>query len=127
MIGATVNVDPAQDLQKVEELRSGDDLDAYTAGLTEEERAGVDAADRAIVLAILLHRLRTNRGLSQAAAAKHAGMQQQAVSRFERPYGSIRLDTLFDYAEALGYAVDLKIIDPDNGDVTACLGVPPQR
>ncbi len=69
--------------------RSGDphvdDLAAYVATFTEEERRGLEAAEAAIDIAILLHRARESRGLSQAAAAHLAGLQQQAISRFERP------------------------------------------
>jgi transcriptional regulator with XRE-family HTH domain len=88
-----------------------DDIETYVATLSEEEQRGLAAADAAIDLAILLHRAREHRGLSQAAAGRLAGMQQQAVSRLERPGANPQLETVLAYLDALGYGLELTVID----------------
>jgi DNA-binding XRE family transcriptional regulator len=96
-----------------------DDIESYISTFDEDERKELAAADAAIDVAILLHRARVNRGLSQAAAAKRAGLQQQAVSRFERPDVSPRLETMQSYLGALGYALELRAIDVKTGKTAA--------
>jgi transcriptional regulator with XRE-family HTH domain len=54
-------------------------------------------------IAILLHNAREERGLSQEAAARLAGLQQQAVSRLERPGAKPQIATIRKYLAALGY------------------------
>ena len=93
-----------------------DDIESYIAGFDEHERRELAAAEAAIDLAILLHRAREHRGLSQAAAAKLAGLKQQAVSRFEHPGVSPRLETVQSYLGALGYALEIKAIDVSTGE-----------
>lgn len=101
-----------------------DDIEAYVATFDDEERA--ELAGAAIDIAILLHRAREYRGLGQAAAAELAGLQQQAVSRFERPGVSPHLETLHSYLGALGYALELKAIDVATGKVIAKVLIPPK-
>lgn len=95
-----------------------DDIDAYIATLTEEERRRLPAAEAALDLAVLLYHARQSRGLSQAAAAELAGFHQQAVSRFERG-GTPQWDTLHRYLLALGYSLELKLVDITTGKTTA--------
>ena len=71
-----------------------DDIDAYVSTFDEAERNDLAAAEAAIDIAILLHRARERRGLSQSAAARVAGLQQQAISRFERPSANPQLETI---------------------------------
>lgn len=96
-----------------------DDIEAYIATFDEDERRRLAAAEAAIDVAILLYRARERRGLSQAAAAKLAGLQQQAVSRFEQPDANPRLETIQEYLGALGYALELTAIDVETGEKTA--------
>ena len=96
-----------------------DDIDAYIETFDEHERRELAAAEAAIDLAILLYRARERRGLSQRAAAELAGLQQQAVSRFERPSANPRLETVQAYLGALGYALALKAVDVATGEVAA--------
>jgi DNA-binding XRE family transcriptional regulator len=96
-----------------------DDIEAYIATFDEDERRRLAAAEAAIDIAILLYRARERRGLSQAAAAKLAGLQQQAVSRFEQPDANPRLETIQEYLGALGYALELTAIDIETGEKTA--------
>jgi DNA-binding phage protein len=96
-----------------------DDIEAYVATFSEEERRELAAAAAAIDVAILLNRARRWRGLSQTQAAKLTGLKQQAISRLERPGANPRLETVQTYLSALGYALELKAIDVDTGEVTA--------
>lgn len=102
-----------------------DDIDAYVATLTEEEREEVAAAGAAIDIAVSLYRARERRGSSQSAAAKLAGLQQQAVSRLERPDANPRLGTIQSYLGARGYAMELKAIDLETGETAAAVPLPP--
>lgn len=52
--------------------------------------------------------LRERQGLSQAEAAKLAGLHQQAVSRLEQPGSNPRVSTLLRYLKALGYELDIR-------------------
>lgn len=103
-----------------------DDIDAYIATFDECERRELAAAEAAIDIAILLYRARERRGLSQTAAAELAGLHQQAVSRFERPSANPKLETVQAYLGALGYALELKAIDVETGDVAAEVTLPPK-
>jgi transcriptional regulator with XRE-family HTH domain len=93
-----------------------DDIEAYVSTFNDEQKSELAAAEAAIDVAILLNRARRRRGLSQAAAAKLAGLKQQAVSRFESPDANPRLETIQAYLGALGYALELKAIDIETGD-----------
>jgi DNA-binding phage protein len=104
-----------------------DDIEAYVSTFDEEERNDLAAAEAAIDIAILLHRARERRGLSQAAAARQAGLQQQAVSRFESPSANPQLDTVRTYLNALGYGVQLNVIDLETGEAAFSLQLPPAR
>ena len=101
-----------------------DDLDRYIATLSEEERRELAAADVALDIAILLHRARERRGLSQAAAARLAGFQQQAISRLERSSTNPQFETIRAYLDALGYGVELNVIDLDTGEVALSMTLP---
>lgn len=101
-----------------------DDIEAYVATFDERERRDLAAAEAAIDIARLLHRLRTRRGLSQRAAAQLAGLHQQAVSRFERPDASPRLETLQAYLDALGYRLAIQAIDLETGKSAATVVFP---
>jgi DNA-binding XRE family transcriptional regulator len=112
----------APESQNVSDL---DDIERYVATLTDAEREGLAAAEAAIDIAILLHRAREHRGLNQAGAARLAGLQQQAVSRFERPSANPRIETVRAYLGALGYALELTVIDLDTGEAALSMTLPP--
>lgn len=103
-----------------------DDIGAYINSLDADERDELAAASAAIDLGILLYRSRARRGLSQAAAARLAGLQQQAVSRLERPDVQPRLDTVQSYLNALGYALEVNVIDLESGETIATAVLPPR-
>ncbi len=103
---------------------ASDDLDAYVATFDESEREDLRGAETAIDIAILLYRAREHRGLSQGAAAERAGVQQQAVSRLERPHANIRLGTLQRYLSALGYSLEINVVDEETGEAAARVVLP---
>ncbi len=103
-----------------------DDIDAYIATFDERERQELAAAEAAIDIAIFLHRVRERRGLSQRAAAELAGLQQQAVSRFERPAANPQLGTIQEYLGALGYGLAIQAIDLATGEPAATLVLLPK-
>ncbi len=92
-------------------------IDDYIAVLPAEEQREVTIAGLALDLAYILHQARQARGLSQVAAARQAGMHQQAISRFETATGTMQLATLQRYLNALGYSIDLLIKDNATGEV----------
>jgi transcriptional regulator with XRE-family HTH domain len=102
-----------------------DDLDAYIATFDEQERRDLTAAEAAIDISLFLFRARERRDLSQSAAARLAGLQQQAVSRFEHPTANPQLESVQAYLAALGYALELKAIDVETGEVAAEVVLPP--
>lgn len=104
-----------------------DDIESYIATFSPEEREEIEAADAAIDIAILLNRVRRQRGLTQKAAAEIAGLQQQAVSRFETPDANPRIETVQEYLGALGFALELRVIDTETGDVAAEARLPARR
>jgi DNA-binding XRE family transcriptional regulator len=93
------------------------EIDDYIATFSPEERQELAFAEMALDTAYLLHRAREERGLSQAAAAALAGLQQQAVSRFEQPHANMQLGTLQRYLSALGYTIDIAGKEAKSGRV----------
>lgn len=104
-----------------------DSIEASVATLTDDERQELAAAEAAIDIALLLHRAREQRGLSQTAAARLAGLQQQAVSRFEHPGANPHIETVWTYLGALGYGLQLSLIDLDTGEAAFSMMGPSAR
>ena len=100
-----------------------DDYDLYLAGLDPERQQRIADAGEAIEIARLLHQARTARGLTQAEAAERAGLQQQAVSRFEQIAGTPRLDRVAAYLAALGYDLEIRVIDRETGESQASVAL----
>lgn len=94
------------------------EIDELMSDLTDSERQELATADAAIELAFLFHDAREARKLTQAEAARRAGVRQQAVSRFEQPdikLANTKFETLRKYLTALGYTVGLSIKDAASG------------
>ena len=104
-----------------------DDLDAYIATFDDQEQQALAVAETAMDIAILLHRAREHRGLSQGAAAKRAGLQQQAISRLEQHGANPQLETIRTYLSALGFGMELSVIDLDTGEAAFSMLLPPAR
>ena len=102
-----------------------DDLDAYIAGYSDEERAELAAAELAVDLAMLFQRAREARQLSQTVVAERIGLSQQAVSRIERPHQNITIETLRKYLNALNYVVEITVREPETGNVVETVRLEP--
>ena len=93
------------------------EIDDYIAAFSEEEQQEYVAAATALDLAGLLYQLRQKRGLTQYGAAERSGLKQQAISRLEKAASNTQLGTLQRYLDALGYRLEISVIDNRTGNV----------
>ena len=99
-----------------ESTRPYNEIDDYIAAFSDEERQEYAAAETALDLASILYRIRQERGLTQREAAERAALQQQAISRLEKAASNIQLGTLQRYLGALGYHIEISVIDNRTGN-----------
>jgi transcriptional regulator with XRE-family HTH domain len=92
-------------------------IDEYIESLSDEERQEVALAEVAIDLARLLYHARERRQITQSEAARLAEMRQQAISRLEQPGANIQVATLQRYLSALGYTLELTILEQTTDDI----------
>jgi DNA-binding XRE family transcriptional regulator len=95
------------------------EIDDYIATFSDEERQEYAVAETALDLACVLHHIRREQGLTQREAAKRAGLQQQAISRLEQAATNIQLGTLQHYLDALGYSIQINVVDKQSGEIAA--------
>ena len=93
------------------------EIDDYIADFSEEEQQEYAAAATALDLAALLYQLRQRKGLTQYGAAERTGLKQQAISRLEKAASNTQLGTLQRYLGALGYRLEISVIDNRTGTV----------
>ncbi len=93
------------------------EIDDYIAAFSDEERQEYVAAETALDLACMLYQIRQEQGLTQRQAAERAGLKQQAISRLEKAASNIQLGTLQRYLDALGYSIEISVIDNRTGNV----------
>jgi predicted XRE-type DNA-binding protein len=93
------------------------EIDDYIATFSDEERQEYVAAETALDLTSILYRIRQERGLTQREAAERAALQQQAISRLEKAASNIQLGSLQRYLSALGYHMEIRVIDNRTGNV----------
>ena len=93
------------------------DIDDYIAAFSDEERQEYVAAETALDLACILYHIRQEQGLTQHEAAERAGLKQQAISRLEKAASNMQLGTLQRYLGALGYSIEISVIDNRTGNV----------
>ena len=93
------------------------EIDDYIAAFSDEERREYIAAETALDLACILYHLRQEQGLTQRQAAERAGLKQQAISRLEKAASNMQLGTLQRYLGALGYRIEISVIDNRTGNV----------
>ncbi len=91
------------------------EIDDYIATFSDEERHEYVAAETALDLACILYQIRQEQGLTQRKAAERAGLKQQAISRLEKAASNIQLGTLQRYLGALGYSIEISVIDNRTG------------
>ena len=92
-----------------------DKLDTLRAGNRLPE--AIRVAETALDLACILYHIRQEQGLTQRKAAARAGLKQQAISRLEKAASNIQLGTLQRYLGALGYSIEISVIDNQTGKV----------
>lgn len=100
------------------------EIDDYIATFSDEERQEYAVAETALDLACVLYQIRQEQGLTQREAAKRAGLQQQAISRMEQAATNIQLGTLRRYLDALGYSIQINVVDKQNGEIAATAAGP---
>ena len=100
-----------------ETIRPSNEIDDYIAAFSDEERQEYAVAETALDLASMLYHLRQNRGLTQRGAAERTGLKQQAISRLEQAASNMQLGTLQRYLDALGYCIEISVIDNRTGHV----------
>jgi len=93
------------------------EIDDYIAAFSDEERQEYSAAETALDLACILYHLRQEQGLTQRQTAERAGLKQQAISRLEKAASNMQLGTLQRYLGALGYRIEISVIDNRTGNV----------
>ena len=93
------------------------EIDDYIAAFSDEERQEYAVAETALDLASVLYHIRQEQGLTQRDAAERAGLKQQAISRLEKAASNIQLSTLQRYLNALGYNIEISVIDNRTGNV----------
>ena len=93
------------------------EIDDYIATFSDEERQEYVAAEMALDLACILYQIRQEQGLTQRKAAERAGLKQQAISRLEKAASNMQLGTLQRYLGALGYRIEISVIDDRTGNV----------
>jgi DNA-binding XRE family transcriptional regulator len=93
------------------------EIDDYIATFSDEERKELGTAETALDLASILYQIRQEQGLTQQKAAELTGLKQQAISRLEKVASNIQLGTLQHYLGALGYSIEISVIDNHTGNV----------
>src|SRR5579875_476830 len=97
------------------------EIDDYIATFSDEERQEYAVAEMALDLAGILYQIRQEQGLTQRQAAERTALKQQAISRLEKSASNIQLGTLQRYLGALGYHLEISVIDNRTGDVAGKL------
>ena len=97
--------------------RPSNEIDDYIATFSPEERQEYSAAETALDLASLLYHIRHTHGLTQHRAAERTGLKQQAISRLEQAASNMQLGTLQRYLGALGYHIEISVIDDRTGNI----------
>jgi|SRR5579863_1924672 len=100
-----------------ENPKTYNEIDDYIATFSDEERQEYAVAETALDLACMLYQIRQERALTQHEAAKRAGLHQQAISRLEKAASNIQLGTLQRYLGAMGYSIEIRVIDNRTGEV----------
>ncbi len=100
-----------------ETIKPYNEIDNHIATFSDEERQEYVAAETALDLACILYQIRQAQGLTQRKAAERAGLKQQAISRLEKAASNIQLGTLQRYLGALGYRIEISVVDNRTGNV----------
>jgi HTH-type transcriptional regulator/antitoxin HipB len=102
-----------------ETSRPYNEIDDYIATFSPEELKEYSAAETALDLVSMLYHIRHTQGLTQLSAAERSGLKQQAISRLEQAASNMQLGTLQRYLGALGYHLEISVIDDRTGHVAS--------
>jgi hypothetical protein len=83
------------------------EIDVYIAAFTDEERQEYAAAETALDLASMLYRI----------SLEQEPRQQQVISRLKKAVSTVQLGALQRYLGALGYRIEISVIDKRTGNV----------
>ena len=97
--------------------RPYNEINDYIATFSPEELQEYSTAESALDLASLLYHIRHKHGLTQRSVAERSGLKQQAISRLEQAASNMQLGTLQRYLGALGYHLEIRVIDDHTGNV----------
>ena len=98
--------------------RPYNEIDDYITTFSPEEHQEYSAAETALDLASLLYHIRHAHGLTQRSAAARSGLKQQ-TSRLEQAASNMQLGILQRYLGALGYHLEIRVIDDRTGHVAS--------
>ena len=104
--------------------RPYNEIDDYIATFSSEEYKEYRAAETALDLASLLYHLHHTHGLTRQKAAEQTGLRLQAISHLEQASSNLQLGTLQRYLGALGYHLEISVIDDRTGKRTTTRGLP---
>jgi transcriptional regulator with XRE-family HTH domain len=97
--------------------RPYNEIDVYIATFSCEEHKEYRAAEAALDLASLLYHVRHTHRLTRQKAAEQTGLRLQAISRLEQAASNLQLGILKHYLSALGYHLEISMIDDHTGKV----------
>jgi DNA-binding XRE family transcriptional regulator len=104
--------------------RPYNEIDDYIATFSPEEHKEYRAAETALDLASLLYHIRHTHGLTRQKVADQTGLRLQAISHLEQAASNLQLGTLQRYLSALGYHLEISVIDDRTGKRTTTRGLP---
>jgi hypothetical protein len=97
--------------------RPYNEIEDYLATFSLEEQKEYRTAETALDLANLLYHIRYSHGSTQLSAAERKGFKQQAISRLEQAASNIGLGIFQHYLGALGYHLEISVIEDRTGNV----------
>ena len=100
-----------------ETSRPYNEIDDYIAAFSDEERQAYAAAERALDLATMLYCISPEQEPRQQQVTARTGIKQQALSRLEKAVSTMQLGALQRYLGALGYRIEISVIDNRTGNV----------
>ena len=79
------------------------EIDAYIATFSDEERQDYAAAETALDLAMRLYRIKQKQGPGEQHDAERDGVKRRAIGRLRKAVSTSQMRTLQPYLDALGY------------------------
>jgi hypothetical protein len=102
-----------------------EDINDYIAALTQEERDGLPVAEAALDLAMLLDRAQRRRASTSGDSTPASDLGGVAADAFARAGVMEPLTAFRRYLRALGYEVEVEVVDLASGEPAVRVAVPP--